>query len=124
MHVATVTEKEGYLELRLEGDYAIGNLQAVFTSVSDAVSTGAASGILLDCRGVTGRVPTMSERYAISMAAVGLPHRLRIAMLPRPEAVDPDRFGETVAQNRGLRFRVFTVEKEAVDWLLDPAPQA
>jgi hypothetical protein len=35
------------------------------------------------------------------------------------EMIDPDRFGVTVAMNRGLNGNVFSTEEEAIAWLLD-----
>jgi hypothetical protein len=47
---------------------------------------------------------------------------LRLAVVARAELIDPERFGITVARNRGLSANVFTSEAEAIDWLLDRQP--
>lgn len=40
-----------------------------------------------------------------------------LAMVARPEMIDPERFGVTFAANRGLVGGVFVSEAEAVAWL-------
>lgn len=44
---------------------------------------------------------------------------VKVAMLARPEMIDPQHFGMTVARNRGLLCDVFTSEPDAIAWLLD-----
>jgi hypothetical protein len=46
---------------------------------------------------------------------------VKLAMVVRPEMVDPDNFEVTVARNRGLMGNVFDSEKDALAWLLGPA---
>jgi hypothetical protein len=43
--------------------------------------------------------------------------RVRLAMVARPEMIDPAKFGVTVAGNRGLVTNIFTAEEAARDWL-------
>ena len=42
---------------------------------------------------------------------------VRVALVARPEMIDPQRFGITVAANRGLIGNVFVSEPEAMAWL-------
>ena len=42
---------------------------------------------------------------------------LRLAMVARAEMIDPEKFGVTVAANRGLVSNIFTTEAEARAWL-------
>ena len=44
---------------------------------------------------------------------------VRLAVVARAELIDPQRFGVTVARNRGLDVDVFTSEAKALAWLLD-----
>ncbi len=77
--------------------------------------------LLIDTTKLTGFGPIgTAERFAIgerlaraAMAAV------KIAMVVRPELLDPAQFGITVARNRGLFSKAFTDESEAWKWLLD-----
>lgn len=75
--------------------------------------------LLVDITGLTGfDPPTLAERYSlIQQWAETAAGRLRLAMVARPEMVDPQKFGVTVAANRGLVADVFTSEPEAEAWL-------
>src|SRR6476469_5273542 len=42
---------------------------------------------------------------------------MKIAVVERPEMIDPQRFGAVVAANRGLHGYIFTSEAEAQAWL-------
>lgn len=43
---------------------------------------------------------------------------VRVAMVTRPEFIDPDRFGVIAGMNSGLVSNVFEDEGRALDWLL------
>ena len=67
--------------------------------------------------------PTLSERYFIAdswaRAARGA---IRMAMVLRPEFIDPQKFGVTVALNRRFIVDVFVLEKPALAWLGSSEP--
>lgn len=73
--------------------------------------------MLVDLREVTSVRMSDMDRYDVGVLAaresVGAP----IAMVASEEFVDPRRFGEVVARNRGLNVRVFTDMDEATTWL-------
>ena len=72
-------------------------------------------------RGVEGRIPSILDRFdlGVRVAALHFEHtpRIRLALLGHEPMIHPDRFGEIVARNRGADARVFTNEREALDWL-------
>ena len=49
--------------------------------------------------------------------SAGIISHVRFAFLGNYPIIDPGRFGETVAINRGLTLKVATDYKEALDWL-------
>lgn len=67
--------------------------------------------------------PTTSERYFMAERWAAVSSGLRLAVVARPEIIDPPRFGVTVARNRGLFTNVFTSEAEAIEWLVHPNPE-
>lgn len=75
---------------------------------------------LFDIRGVTAGASTADIlAYAKSAPGLGVPREARIAILGR--AGDSRlAFMETVAVNRGLRVKAFTVEADALAWLGAP----
>jgi len=83
-----------------------------------------ASALLIDCVKVTGTLTSVQRyeagaRVAASYATIrewgGVPPR--IAIVARPPLMDPNRFMETVASNRGALMRVFLTPQEAAEWL-------
>jgi hypothetical protein len=78
--------------------------------------------LLVDLRAVTGREPTLAERYqwAVRIAEIQSEYkpRIRLAVLGHEPLVHPERFGEIVATTRGAVARVFTEEALALEWLL------
>jgi hypothetical protein len=75
--------------------------------------------LLVDTKALTGfPSPGTFQRFLAAVAwaeeALG---RLRLAMVARAEMIDPQKFGVTVANNRGLVSNIFTTEGEARAWL-------
>jgi hypothetical protein len=75
--------------------------------------------LLVDTRDLTGfDPPSIAARYFLvhewARAAGGI---VRVAVVARPEMVDPQRFGVTVAANLGFEADVFTSEPDALAWL-------
>jgi len=69
--------------------------------------------------GLTGFAPPNTlERYefATQFAAIA-GGAVRLALVAKPEMIDPQTFGLTVANNRGLISNVFTSEADALAWL-------
>ena len=79
--------------------------------------------LLIDTTNWTGhQSPDTLERYTWGQAfAEVAASAVKLAMVVRPEMVDPDNFEVTVARNRGLLGNVFDSEKDALTWLLGPA---
>jgi hypothetical protein len=62
--------------------------------------------------------PDTFERFLMAVAwSEEAGGRLRLSMVARAEMIDPQKFGVTVAYNRGLVSNVFTTEAEARAWL-------
>lgn len=98
------------------------SLEAAAELVTVALAHARAHGIkelLVNATGLTGfPSPSLSERYFIveswARAARGA---VRVAMVLRPEYIDPQKFGVTVAFNRRLIVDVFELEGPALAWL-------
>ena len=77
--------------------------------------------ILLDIRGLGGAPMSTIQRFDHGEAVprIQLEHSSRIClvMVGDEPMIDPERFGETVAVNRGATGKVFTDIDEAVTWL-------
>jgi len=115
-------EHADYLELVCTGSYAPEiPLQVAEEGLKRAARAGRTA-LLIDIRSITGREPTISERYDQAVQVANLQSRvtprIRLALLGREPMIHPQRFGEIVATNRGALLRSFTDEKLALDWLL------
>jgi hypothetical protein len=75
--------------------------------------------LLVDASNLTGfEPPDVAMRYFFiqewARAAEG---GVRVALVARPEMIDPRKFGTTVAANRGFTADAFTTEEDALNWL-------
>ena len=114
---------EGYCCYRLSGH---GRLAEAASKVIEVITFAREQGIrnlLIDTTGWTGHAsPDTLERYQFAQAfAEAARSAVRLAMVVRPEMMDPEKFEVTVAKNRWLVGNVFDSEKDALAWLLDPA---
>jgi hypothetical protein len=113
---------EGYAVYRLVGEFALQAAVAAVTQAIELCRQHQVRRLLIDATALTGvKSPSLIERYEIvaqwALAAKGA---VKIAVVPRPEMLDPTKFGITVARNRGLEINPFTSEAEALAWLLGP----
>jgi hypothetical protein len=115
---------DGYACFRAAGQVTFN--EAV-TVVSRAISQAADDGIkrlLVDTTGLRGFPhPTTAERYFMAEQWASNARGLRLAVVARPDLIDPTRFGVMVARNRGLFANVFATEPEAIERLLHPDPK-
>ncbi|HEV8398412.1 MAG TPA: hypothetical protein VGQ18_01115 [Gemmatimonadales bacterium] len=108
-----------WLLVHARGVFALAWFKQLIQQAIAAAQTSVppARAMLLDLREVTGARMSDMDRYDLGVLAardsVGAP----IAMVGPETLVDPRRFGEVVARNRGLNVRVFTDMDEATAWL-------
>jgi len=112
---------EGYGCFRLSGH---GPLAEAARKVIEAIEFSREQKIrrlLIDAQNWTGHTsPGTMERFTWAGAfAAAAGSSVKLALVVRPEMMDPDNFEVTVARNRGLMGNVFDSEKEALDWLLE-----
>jgi hypothetical protein len=113
---------EGYAAYRADGEVTLQVAVAGMTQVIELCHQHQVKRLLIDTTALTGfESPSMGEQFEIAaqwaMAARGA---IKIALVLHPDMIDPERFGTTVARNRGLQFDTFASEAEALAWLLDP----
>jgi len=112
---------EGYCCYRLSGH---GPLAEAATKVIEIITFSREQGIrnlLIDTTNWTGHEsPDTLERFSVAQAfAKAALSAVKLAMVVRPEMMDPGKFEVTVAMNRGLIGNVFDSEKDALAWLLE-----
>jgi hypothetical protein len=115
--------KAGYCCYRLSGH---GRLAAAASKVIEVIAFSREQGtrnLLIDTTRWTGhKSPDTLERYQYARAfAEAAGSAVKLAMVVRPEMMDPEKFEVTVARNQRLVGNVFDSEQDALTWLLDPA---
>jgi hypothetical protein len=109
--------REGdWLVARLSGPFEIDWVISVVASIGEALRATPTAAVLVDAIEVYGPIADL-DRYRFAMGTVE--HRLSgpVAFFAKESLVDPQRFGEAVARNRGINVRVFTDELQARAWL-------
>ena len=115
---------EGYASFRPSGNVSFRNAVGIIAKALSLAAGNGISHLLVDTTKLTGfPYPETYERYFMATEWANHSRGLRLAVIARPELIDPYRFGVTVARNRGLISDVFTAEPEAIEWLLHVDPQ-
>jgi hypothetical protein len=119
---ATRMSDELTIQSRPDHLYVISSVPASARSVQEfveAVVNGTRESghlkVLVDARQVPSQ-PTLLERFGYATQLAEELRGLMIAIVASP-GLDPERFGETVAQNRGTSLRLFPTLEEACQWL-------
>jgi hypothetical protein len=104
---------------RPTGQVSIGQVAELVTTAIDFARSLNIRNLLVDITNLTGfESPDIALRYFIihdwARAAGG---SVRVAILLRPEMIDPQKFGNTVAANVGFTAHAFTTEEDALTWL-------
>jgi hypothetical protein len=116
---------KNYLLALVSGDYSLRSAQDVYDQAIKIAVAGGHSRLLLDASRVTG-APTQDERYMLGLfvaaeqrilASKTPPAEVQVAVYGRQPLIDPERFGETVAVNRGAKVKVSEHLDEALSWL-------
>ena len=116
--------EQGILNAVVVGEFELSAAQTQFAALLDAVVRSGVSKVLIDGQQVTG-TPNGFERFLYGEFAaratldVMKEHniRLRFAYVIHEPLRDPERFGETVAVNRGMDVKTFETTDAAIEWL-------
>ncbi len=118
---AQIQTNENYLLANFRGEYTKLDLIGVTEEVLETALKKGIHRVLLDAREITGKPPTILERFELGEAFTGFIRRkdaqIKCAFVGKHPMVDKDKFGETVVANRGGLLKVFTDIKEAAEWL-------
>lgn len=61
---------------------------------------------------------SVADKFQMGVhAAIFAQYGIKVAVVVTPDQLDPERFGELVARNRGVNVRVFTEVHAAETWL-------
>lgn len=112
---------DGFALFAPEGEMS---LEAAVEMISGAIKYCRANhidGLLVDARELYGFPhPSVTDRYwFIRKWAEESAGHVVLSLIQRPEMIDPEQIGITIAANAGLIANVFENETEARHWLLE-----
>lgn len=115
-HFETVGER-GYF--RPKGSVSLVQAVAMIDAALEFACTRGLRAVVVNVTELTGFAsPSVVERYDLmTQWAYTVRGRARVAVVARPELIDPEGFDVMVAANRGLVVEVFESEADALVWL-------
>lgn len=114
----------GYLHAAISGTFTLESAKEVFRGILRTAAGRGESRILMDCTRITGEM-TVQDRLQFGMymaeqqqlVLAQLPGGPQVAILAAPPIMDPGRFTQAVANNRGVRMRASESLQELLSWL-------
>jgi hypothetical protein len=121
--------ESGVLKVDARGEFSLEEAKRAFLEMLEAVAQYQAAKVLFDGRNLKGE-PASIERfyygYFAATETINLIGMKRMCQAPQFAYVmseplrDPQRYGETVAANRGMNVKTFETPEEAFEWLERP----
>jgi hypothetical protein len=120
-----IEPKDSYLYVSVGGSFEARDAQEISRQFFEACIEHQRTKVLIDVRSLGGEM-SMLERwdYSVAVARMNLEYvtsgslpPLQLAYVASYPILDPNRFGETVALNRGVTVKVTDNFQEAMTWL-------
>jgi hypothetical protein len=103
------------------GTWNLDELPGLLANILKECGTRRCNLLLIDILSVKNDQISTFERYKMGLGAASMSGGVRrMATVARPDQIDPQHFGETVARNRGMNIRIFGEVEPAQAWLLQP----
>lgn len=116
-----ITAEDCFLRVCVSGEYSLTNANKALVEMFEAVAQHKATKVLVDCRRLTGSPNTMERFEHSEFGAARLSDfsawGTRFAYVGMPPLFDPQKFGETVAVNRGVNVKSCANIEDALRWL-------
>jgi hypothetical protein len=114
--------------VRATGEFSLEEAKRDFLQMMQAVELHRSKRVLIDGQTITGNPRTIERFYFGEFTADTVAkHQTRTASGPirfayvlKEPVLDPQKFGETVAVNRGMLIKVFDNLEDALQWLAIP----
>ena len=124
----TMSAESGLLRASVTGNFSLAEAKRTFIEILEAVARSKVEKVLFNGRGITGNPDTMERFYYGEFVAEtigrfatnGVSRGTRFAYVLEEPVRDPERFGETVAVNRGMDVKTFDNDQDALGWLRTP----
>ena len=114
-----------FLNVSAMGEFSLQEAERTFLEMLEAVARYKVEKVFFDGRELTGDPKTMERFYYGEFAADsvfkfrdrGVSPASKFAYVLKEPVLDPRRFGETVAVNRGMYVKAFDNLEDAFGWL-------
>ncbi len=116
--------KDEYLNVTVSGHFSLSEAKKMYTDSLEILLENKLAKLFFNVFKVEGKVSFIDRFHLGEFAAFesinymgkGL-LRITVSMYGKEPIIDPERFGEIVARNRGLNLKVTTTKKEAFQFL-------
>ena len=116
--------KNNFLSVTVSGHFSLSEAKIMYTAALEYLLENNLSKLFFDAFRVKGVVTTMDRYYFGEFAAFeslkyigkGL-KKITVSICGEEPIIDPRRFGEIVARNRGLNLKVTTGKNESLQFL-------
>ena len=113
-----VTRKENYVRIQFCGELTAENQEKVIEDIYLMIFNSGERNALVDRRaGPLDPHHLQNFKEADFISDLPFIYHFKIAVLMRPEDIDHSALLETVAAKRGVNWKFFNVEEDAVRWL-------
>ena len=128
--IQKISAEPDFLHVKVSGSFSLREAKENFIQVLEILTRHKVQKVLLDGREVEGNPEVMERFFYGEFAAESLMRFLSkgvaaetcFAYVLHEPVLDPGRFGETVAVNRGMTLKVFDALEDALAWLqIEPA---
>ena len=110
-------ETPGYLVARFTGAGVPGEAAQQYEFIVEQCKRANNNKLLIDITEYTVNASIANRFYAGERFGIFARYGIKVAVVCTLEQVDPERFGELVARNRGVTLRTFTDFRAAKEWL-------
>jgi hypothetical protein len=120
-----ISPDSGFLSVGASGEFSLPEAKRTFLEMLEAIGRHKFRKVLFDGRPIAGAPQTIERFYFGEFAAHSVlkfkertaSPNIKFAYVLREPVLDPQRFGETVAKNRGMSVMAFDNLKDALKWL-------
>jgi hypothetical protein len=109
---------ERYLVANVSGPYSLPGMRELIHRIAEESAKWQMARVLVDVSHMTGNATTVERFEYAQYATATFQGRVQKCAACAGPAQRLEPFTEVVAQNRGLRLRVFRQRAEALDWLI------
>jgi hypothetical protein len=121
----TIRAESDLLKVDARGRFSLKDAKRTFLEMLEAAALHKSKKVLFDGRKLLGKPETMERFYYGEFAAQTVAHFedrgvspvTQFAYVLKEPVLDPLRFGENVAVNRGMLVKAFDNLDDAVEWL-------